>query len=154
MNLLIKQKDMHVKNSTWFETVIRYRKMSEDGTEKAVSETYCVNAVSFTEAEKKSTDYISQYVSGEYTVMKEARAIYREVLLSDDTKDEKYYKSRVSLITLDENSRTEKKQSSTLLVQAESIDKAKDYVNEHFKGGMVDYELSSVSESKVLDVIE
>lgn len=63
---------MHAKHSIWFETVVRYRKMSEDGTEKAV----------------------------------------------------------------------------------DSIDEAKDYVNEYFKGGMVDYELSSVSESKVLDVTE
>ena len=41
---------MRSRTTTWFECKIRYEKTMEDGTQKKVTETYTVDALSFTEA--------------------------------------------------------------------------------------------------------
>ena len=38
---------------TWFECVIKYDKVQENGMEKKVSESYLVDALSFSEAEAR-----------------------------------------------------------------------------------------------------
>ena len=40
---------------TWFECKIRYEKVMENGMQKKVTEPYLVDALSFTEAEAKTT---------------------------------------------------------------------------------------------------
>ena len=44
---------------------MRYEKTMEDGTIKKVTEVYVVDALSFSEAEKRITEEMSSYVSGE-----------------------------------------------------------------------------------------
>ena len=44
---------MRSRTTTWFECKIRYEKTMEDGTAKKVTETYTVDALSFTEAEAR-----------------------------------------------------------------------------------------------------
>lgn len=59
---------MRSRTGTWFTTKVKYQKTQEDGTEKVVSETYVVDALSFTEAESSIIDEMSVYVSGEFHV--------------------------------------------------------------------------------------
>ena len=42
---------MRSRTAVWFEAKIRYEKTMEDGMQKKVSESYVVDALSFTEAE-------------------------------------------------------------------------------------------------------
>lgn len=42
---------MRAKSGSWFETKIKYQKCMEDGSEKVVTESYIVEALSCTEAE-------------------------------------------------------------------------------------------------------
>ena len=58
---------MRSRTGTWFTTKVKYQKTQEDGTEKVVSETYVVDALSFTEAESSIIDEMSVYVSGEFS---------------------------------------------------------------------------------------
>ena len=49
---------MRSKTSTWFEVAVRYQKTDEAGKERSCTETYAVDAMSFTEAE---TTIISRF---------------------------------------------------------------------------------------------
>jgi len=59
---------MRSKTATWFESKIRYEKVMEDGLQKKVTEQYVVDALSFSEAEKRITEEMSAYISGEYEI--------------------------------------------------------------------------------------
>lgn len=55
---------MKVKVATFFESTVRYERNVEDGSVKKVSEVYIVDALSFTETEKRITEEMLPYVHG------------------------------------------------------------------------------------------
>lgn len=59
---------MRSRTAEWFECKIRYEKTMEDGMQKKVTETYTVDALSFTEAEQRIMEEMSAYISGEFEV--------------------------------------------------------------------------------------
>lgn len=59
---------MRSRTATWFECKISYEKTMEDGLQKKVNENYTVDALSFTEAEKRIMEEMSSYISGEFSV--------------------------------------------------------------------------------------
>ena len=61
---------MRSRTATWFECKISYEKVMEDGLQKKVIENYAVDALSFTEAEKRIMEEMSSYISGEFKVTK------------------------------------------------------------------------------------
>lgn len=145
---------MRSKTSIWFETKVRYDKTMDDGREKKVTEVFVVDALSFTEAEAKITEELSAYTSGETFTKAITRAPYSEVLFSDDSKDDKWYRVKLAFITLDERTEKEKKTLVTYLFQAANIDKARSYINEFMGNSMSDYDVASISETQVLDIFE
>lgn len=145
---------MRSKTSTWFETKVRYDKTMEDGREKKVTEVFVVDALSFTEAETKITEELSAYTSGETFIKAITRAPYSEVLFSDDSKDDKWYRVKLAFITLDERTEKEKKTLITYLFQAANIDKTRSYIKEFMSNSMTDYDVHSISETQILDIFE
>ena len=145
---------MRSKTSTWFETKVRYEKTMDDGREKNVTEVFVVDALSFTEAETKIIEEMSAYTSGETFIKAITRATYSEVFFSDNTEDDKWYRTKLAFITLDENTGKEKKTFISYLVQAKNIDKARSYIKEVMNSTMIDYDVASISETPVLDIFE
>lgn len=147
---------MRSKTSTWFETKVRYDKTMDDGREKKVTEVFVVDALSFTEAETKITEELSAYTSGETFIKAITRAPYSEVLFSDDSKDDKWYRVKLAFIMLDERTEKEKKKKKliTYLFQAANIDKARSYIKEFIDNSIIDYDVASISETQVLDIFE
>ena len=145
---------MRSKTSTWFETKVRYDKTMDDGREKKVTEVFVVDALSFTEAETKITEELSAYTSGDTFIKAITRAPYSEVLFSDDSKDDKWYRVKLAFITLNERTESEKKTITTYLFQAANIDKARSYIKEFMGNSMCDYDVASISETQVLDIFE
>ena len=109
---------MRTKTSEWFECKVQYDKVTEDGTNKKVTELYVVEAISFTEAESRIVEEMSQYISGEYEVKDNKKAKYKEIWLSDDVSADRYYKAKLQFITLDEKSGKEKRSNFVSLVEA------------------------------------
>lgn len=136
----------------FFECKVRYEKTMEDGIQRKTVEQYAVEALSWTEAEIRITEEMKSYVSGEFDVIDIKNAKYNEVFLSDNTDDDKFYKARVSFITINEKTDKEKRTSNTYLVQASSIDKAKKVIDEAMGSTMCDYEVKKIAETKLLDV--
>ena len=142
------------RTSTWFECKVRYNKTQEDGSEKLVNELYVVDALSFTEAEASIIDNMSVYVSGELKVANINPTNYNEIFFSDIDDDDLWFKARLAFITIDDKSNKEKRTYVNYLIQAKCIERAKRYVDEVMGKTMIDYELKSLSETKILDVFE
>lgn len=142
------------RTSTWFECKVRYEKTQDDGSEKMVNELYVVDALSFTEAEASIIDNMQVYVSGEFKVANINPTNYNEIFFSDIDDDDLWFKARLAFITIDEKSNKEKRSYVNYLIQAKCIERAKRYVDEVMGKTMIDYELKSLSETKILDVFE
>lgn len=142
------------KVSTWFETSIRYNKTMDNGMDKAVTEKYVVEALSFTEAEAAIIEEMSPYISGEFLVAAIQRASYSEVFFSEDAKADRWYKVRVSLITLDEKTGKEKRIVVGHIMQAATLEQAREQMAAVMDSGMQDWEIVSLAETKLMDVFE
>jgi len=134
----------------YFETKIRFEKMDESGMNKKVTETNVFDALSFTEAEKRTIEEVGAYISGEYTVTDIKRAGYSEVHLCDD--GGKFFSCRLAFITLDDKSGKERKTKQTMLVQASDFDHAKKRLGEIMDGTMADYTIDMIKETDIVEV--
>lgn len=135
-----------------FECKIRYEKMMENGSQKKVVEPYIVEAINFGEAESHFIEEMTPFISGEYSVVGIKIENYSELVLTDEDAADKYYKCKLNFITLDEKSGAEKKMPFYHLVQASSVDDAKDKLHANMKGTMADYEVEMIKETKIMDV--
>ena len=143
---------MRSRTANWYETTVRYEKTMEDGMQKKISELYVVDAVSFGDAEKSIASEMSAYVSGELEIKNINPAAYGEIFFSENGNDDRWYKAKLQFITLDEKTGAEKKTSQNVLVQAADLRDAVKRLDEGMKSSMMDYVISSVAESPLLDV--
>ena len=145
---------MRSRSANWFICKIRYEKVMEDGMQKKVSETFVVDALSFTEAEARIIEEMSSYISGEFDVVEIDRAVFKEIFFSDEESADKWYKSKVAFITIDEKTEKEKRSNIYYLAQGSSLENARKNIDEVMGGTMIDYVICSVSETKIEDVFE
>ena len=145
---------MRSRTAVWFECKIRYEKVMEDGLQKKVNENYVVDALSFSEAEKRIIEEMSSYISGEFEVADIKKAAYKEIFFTDDNIADKWYKAKLQFITIDEKTEKEKRSSVTYLVQAGSMNGAMKNIDEVMGGTMIDYVVASVIETTLMDVYE
>lgn len=146
---------MRSRTSNWFEVGIRYQKTQEDGSEKSVTEKYAIDALSFTEGESAITEEMAAYISGEFKVKSMQEASYREVFFSDKDDDDYWYKAKLQFILIDEKSNKEKRSNvTTYLVQAKSMHRAINNIDEVMGKTMIDYEIIGLSKTNVYDVFE
>ena len=136
----------------WFECKVKYVKTMENGLEKPVKETYLVDAISFTEAEKRFIEEIRPFMSGEFEISDIKRVNYSEVFFCEAESADKWFKCKLSFITLDEKSGAEKRSNSYALVQAGDLREAIKYLDEQMKGTIMDYQIASVTETLIMDV--
>jgi hypothetical protein len=126
----------------------------EDGMQKKVKETYVVDALSFTEAEQRILEEMSSYISGEFDVDDIKKASYKEIIFSDDANADRWYKTKLEFITLDDKTEKEKRSAVNFLVQAGTLNGAVKNIDEAMGGTMNDYVIASVAETKLMDVFE
>jgi len=141
------------KTSTWFETKIRVERTQEDGLLKSVMESYTVEAINWTDAEAAITGEMAAY-GNKFEITDIKKAAYKEIYFSDSPQADKWYKCKLQFISLDERTGKEKRSNVIYLVQAENIDKAKANIDAAMHGTMIDYEVISVVETKLLEVYE
>jgi len=137
----------------WMEVDVRYRKTMEDGEEKAVTERYVVDAMSFTEGEASAIKEVKQYVSGDLKVKKMNPAAYREVMFSEDSEDEGWYKVRIAELDMQDNGKL-KRIPVNYLVQAGTLQRAVNNVMAVMGNTMIDYVFVSAAETKIVDAFE
>ena len=145
---------MRSRTATWFECKISYEKVMEDGLQKKVIENYAVDALSFTEAEKRIMEEMSSYISGEFKVKDIKIAPYGEIFFSDEEMADKWYKAKLQFITIDEKTEKEKRSNITYLVNAHTLNGAIKNIDEVMHGTMIDYSSIAVQETPIFDVFE
>ena len=134
----------------WFQTNVKYEKTLENGTQARVTEAYLVNAMSFTEAESRTIEEMTPFISGEFDVSAAKKMNISE--LFTDPEGDKWYRCKVMFITLDEKTCNEKRTASTMLVQAADFQTAVKNLEEGMKGTMSDWEIHTITETKIMDV--
>ena len=134
----------------YFLVGIKLEKVAEEGKIIKVSEQYLVDALSFTEAESRINKEMKPFISGEFIVDKISRAKINELFPNES--GDKWFKSKVFFVSLDEEKGVEKCTSCTMYVQANDIKEAEANLHEGMKGTMADYEIASITETKILDV--
>ena len=143
---------MKAVTSTWFECAVRYGRTTEEGPEKKVTETYVVEALSFTEAEAKIIRELSPFTPGELEIKKITPMSISEIFFSDRDADDSWFKCKLAFITIDEKTAVEKRTASYQLVQASDLKSALSVFLEGMHDTMADFEIASIAETPLMDV--
>ena len=140
-------------NNEWFECKVKYEKTMENGLQKKVNEPYLVDALNFTEAERRIIEEITPFMTGPFEVSDIKRARYAELFEApgDDSAD-RFFRAKLQFITLDEKSGKEKKSSHNVLIQAADLRDAIQRLDQGMKGSMLDYTIASVTETAIMDI--
>ena len=136
--------------ANWFECKVAYHKMVENGMQKKVTDTFLVDALSFTEAEARVIEEVTPFVSGEMDVTSVKKTKITEIF-RDDSAD-KWYLVKVAFITIDEKTAQEKRAISQILVAGNNFKGAYDNFMEGMKGTMADFDIVTLQETNILDV--
>jgi len=136
----------------WFECKVKFDKTQEDGSIKKVSEPYLVDAISFTEAEKRIIEEMKPFISGEFEVADIKRVRLAEIFETKEESADRWFKAKLVFVTFDENSGKEKKTSSFVLIQAADLRAALKRLDEGMKDAMLDYTIAELKETPLMDV--
>jgi len=136
--------------STWFECKAKYQKTDQNGKEKTLTEPYLVDAVSFTDAEKRINELLEPYISGEFKVTNIKIANFSELIPNEAC--DRWFKCKVTFIGFNEEKNTETKTNTYMLVQANTVKQAYEFIENAMKGTVSDYEIPSIQESPLKDV--
>lgn len=106
-----------------------------------------VDALSCTEAEARTIEELTPYVSGDFEVTANKKVKIAEVM--GDTTCGRFWLCKVAFITIDERSGVEKRTISQVLVGAPDFANAVEEFNEGMKSTMADFEIVSLTETPI-----
>jgi len=135
---------------TWFECKVKYQKIDTNGKDKFVSEPYLIDAVSFTDAESRIHKALEPYISGEFTVTTIKIANYSELVPNE--LGDRWFKCKVTFVTLDEEKGVERRSSTYMLVQANNVKEAYESLEKALADSISDVEIAGIQESPIMDV--
>lgn len=134
---------------SWFDCKITYEKeVNQSGKMRKVSESYVVDAETFTDAEARIVELMES--RGPFIMDSVKKIRLYELFL--DHKSQRFYKSKVGFISLDEKAGVEKKKYVQMLVQADDIEEALEGIKKGMANTMSDYEIASITETVYMDV--
>ncbi|MDR1652566.1 MAG: DUF4494 domain-containing protein [Prevotellaceae bacterium] len=136
---------------SWFECKIKYEKNmgGEEGVAK-VSETYLVDAMSFTEAEERVIKEMTPFISGDFEVANIRKLKITEMF--QNPSGDRWYRSKVNITIANVEEQTEKTVSEAMLIQASSFKDALETLEKGLKGTLAPHEIVSLTETPIMDV--
>lgn len=137
----------------WFECKVSYEKTDESGKVKKASESYLVDAVCFADAENKITEEVGLFIGGDFDVSAVKKEKINEIFRSENG-DGFWFKIKVAFITLDEVSGAEKRTMVNIYQQSDNMFSVTNDLRKNLNGSMVDWEIKSVVETKILNVYD
>ena len=141
-------------SSTWFECIVTYDKMLDNGTTKRAVESYVVDALTFTEAESVIIEQMKVYVVGEFVIKNINPCQFKEVCFSEKDGEDRWFKVKVAFISFDENTGRERLSNVNYLVQADTAEFAIKNMNEVMGGTLNEYRIVANVETKIVDVFK
>lgn len=134
----------------WFTCRVKYAKITESGREEKATDSYVLDAHTYTEAEARITELMMQMVRGTFQILNIAKANYTEVVRFDDA--DKWFKVKVSLVSYDEESGTEKATNHFYLLTANDVMDAYTKTTEFMQGSISGFVIPSINFTKIVDV--
>lgn len=138
--------------ANWFEAKVKYMKVNEDGREKKVTESYLLDAMSYTEAESRMMHEMGAVVKGDYYITGLKKSNITELVESTDENDDRWYKAKIAIIDADEVSGKEKSSNQYYLVAAANINRALENLEKSLSTFVVPYEIGSITDTQFMDV--
>ncbi len=136
---------------TWFESKVKYVKVSQSGNEQMVTENFLLDAVSYTDAETRIIRQMQQTIrGGEFQIIDIKKSRIAEVFQYEA--GEWWYKATINLVTVDEEAGKEKKLRTYYLVMADDIKEALDRLEESLSFLVIPYVVSAIAVSTIVDV--
>lgn len=134
---------------SYIETAARYDKITEDGTVKKVTERFIVEALSCPEAEARTIEELTPFVSGDLEVTANKKVAVAEVINAADA--DRLYLAKVTFVTIDERTAKEKRTVSQWLVGGTDFNDAYEMLLRQLNGIMADTEIVSLGETAYRD---
>ncbi len=134
----------------WFECKVKYTKITESGKEQTVTESFLLDAVSFTDAETRIIRQMQEMVKGEFSVTDIKKSRIAEVFPYEN--GEWWFKATINLVTIDEEAGKEKKLRTLYLIMADDIQEALTRLDESLSFMVIPYVVSSLAVSTIVDV--
>lgn len=139
----------------WYKFRVKYSKEMDDGKKKKVCEEYLVDAESFTETEKRANKAATDLIgTRDFDITAISREPVTDIIKGTEQKDNHWYKAVVALVTEDEETGQKKFSPQVMYVNAEDTKEADELLREHMDDCQVDWEIKSITETKVLGVLE
>lgn len=133
----------------WFLCKVKYQKEDENGRLKMVTESYLVDAVSFTEAETRMYEEMGERVRGEFIITAIGRSKIVDVFDTDGS--DLWHQCKIEYY-LEEESGKEKKITQFMLITAKNCDDAYNAIRESLNNMLVSFNVTEVKESPILEV--
>lgn len=134
----------------WFECKVKYKVLDEQGREKQITEPYLIDALSFTEAEARIQEELRSFLGEGFLVANMTRAKYADIFFHDE--GDRWYKSKITFISIDESKGVEKKSSCFMLTQADSLEKALETLHADLKEMASDFQVVAIQETPIMDI--
>ena len=135
---------------TWYECKVKYLKIDQSGHERRVSDTYLLDAVSFTDAETRIYNEMKKLTNGEFKVANIKQSQITEVIAADS--GEWWYKAKISLVTIDEEAGKVKKITNYILVMADDINQALNNLDSGLSYILIPYTVEAIQLSPIVEV--
>lgn len=136
--------------SYWNRVKIKYQQEQENGTLKTVNEEYLFKAVSFTDAEARTFEHLSNSIK-DFIISSVTKARYSDVF--DDGESEKWFEAKVVYESFVEKTSKVKRVVSSMLVKAENIDAALVALRNNLANMLIPYEIEEMKLTHLLEVI-
>lgn len=136
----------------YIESNVKYERAAENGGLKKVKERYIVEALNFTEAERRLMEEVGPFASGELQCWDMKRVQYMEVFECNEDSADKFFRIKISVLNIDEETGKERRQVYNILVQASDVPNALERLRENMRNSMLDFDIVHVNDSKIMDI--
>jgi hypothetical protein len=138
--------------NNWYLVKTRYTKEFPDGTLKRVTVQYLLQAVSFTDAEKRTHEEVGSTVRGEFQVTDIKKKVFADIFYLEDVISNHWFEFKVSIDSVDSDTGREKKITHKFLIKADTIEHGIERIKECLKGYFYKFFFESVSKTKIEDI--
>ncbi len=141
-----------MKNN-WFKVKVIRKTTAPSGKLTKVTQEIALEAVNYTDAETRATEFCSE-LSGLAWQTEIVKMKLDEVYLDGPLSEDPFFMVRVEMITFDEENGKEKRDRVSCLVNSQNITQAKEHVEQSFSDSVSDWEIVSITKTKILEAVE
>jgi len=135
----------------WFEVKSKCVRQQEDGTLKRVTETYIIDALSFSEAEARYNKKIGAEIPGEFNIVAIKIKSIADVFKYEDS--EEWYEAKVKFVSIDTDSGKEKKVSNTMIVTASTVKEAYERIKGSLSDMTIGFTITDTKQTSIMEVL-